>query len=424
MTSLAAVLLMSLAAVLQPDGRASRPTGFAGVIAREFAAWDTDHNGELSASEIDVLSVNPKIKGDEAAAVASLKLIVRSNNYLLPKLTKDYLATPSERRQRGKDSQQDQDAADRELSDGKGGSGGGGGGGGRGERAKKQNPDFQSRYSMSLRTINQTPRKLFIDDTPDIDRCHQGPLGDCFFVCMAGAMVERDSQSMKDTIKAAPQGGYEVTFGTGQTVYVSELTDAEIAMTSRTGNDGLWLPVLEKAFGMMRNDTKPEERRTEQATDAIALGGSISTAIRALTGHEPNTVVMRSRAEKLQGKKLEEFCEGVSEKLVKAFEEKRLVGASTADDKLPPGVNARHAYAVLSYDAKSKMVRLWNPHGNSFRPRGTPSMETGYAIRGGKFEMPLADAARVFRSLSIESDRLTRDSVPRKKASREPAKTN
>lgn len=405
MISVIAAVLVGVIALVQPDGRASNPSGFAGVLAREFASWDGDKNGELSASEIDVLSVDPKIKGDTAAAVASLKLIVRSNTYLLPKLTKEYLTTPAERRPRSTDAK-DEDAADRELESG---------GRSRGNRAKKTNPDFQARFSISQRTISQTPRKLFIDETPDIDRCHQGPLGDCFFVSMAGAMVVRDSKSIKDSIKAVPEGGYEVTFGTGRTVYVSELTDAEIAMTSRTGNEGLWLPVLEKAFGMLRNDTKPEAHRTEQATDAIALGGSINTAIRALTGHEPSTVVLRSRAEKYKDQKLEELHTSISDKLVKAFEDKRLVGASTADDKLPPGMNARHAYAVLSYDSKTKTVRFWNPHGNSFRPRGSPGLETGYATRGGKFEMPLADAVRVFRSFSIESDRLTRDSVPRRK---------
>lgn len=410
MISLTAALLLGLASLVQPEGRGNRPSGFAGVIAREFAAWDADKNGELTAGEIDVLSVDPKIKGDSAAAVASLKLIVRSNTYLLPKLTKEYLMTPAERRPRsGEDG--DGDVSDRALEGGRAEGGN--------PRAKKTNPDFQTRYSMSQRTITQTPRRLFIDETPDIDRCRQGPLGDCFFVSMAGALAVRDSKALKDSIKAVAEGGYEVTFGTGKTVLVSELTDAEIAMTSRTGNEGLWLPVLEKAFGMLRNDSKPEEHRTEQATDAIALGGSIGTAIRALTGHEPSTVVLRSRAEKYVGEKLEALHTSVAEKLVKAFEDKRLVGASTAEDKLPPGINARHAYAVLGYDSASRMVRLWNPHGNSFRPRGSPGLETGYATRGGKFEMPLADAVRVFRSFSIESDRLTRDTVPRRKGSPE-----
>ncbi|MBC7773158.1 MAG: hypothetical protein H7210_11725 [Pyrinomonadaceae bacterium] len=415
MIALTSALLMSFAALAEPDGRGNKPSGFAGVVVREFAAWDADQNGELSPGEIDLLSVDPTIKGDEAAAVASLKLIVRSNNYLLPKLTKEYLSRPTERRSRGGASEQDQDSADRELSEGRASRDG--------ERPRKQNPDFQTRYSMSLRTINQTPRKLFLDDTPDIDRCRQGPLGDCFFVCMAGALVLRDPEALKNVIKAAPDGGYEVTFGTGRTVQVSEMTDAEIAMTSRTGNEGLWLPVLEKAFGMIRNEARPEQHRTEQATDAIALGGSISTAIRALTGHEPNTVVMRSRAEKSQGQKLDDLINTAGEKLARAFEEKRLVGASTGDDKLPPGINGRHAYAVLGYDAKTRMVRLWNPHGNSFRPRGTPGIETGYSTRGGKFEMPLGDVVRVFRSLSIESDRLTRDTLRKKPAPRDSSMT-
>src|SRR6188768_912079 len=146
MIAFTSALLLALIAVPQPDHRQIRTSGFIGVVSREFAAWDTDHNGELSADELDVLSVDPKIKGDEAAAVATLKLIVRSNNYILPKLTKEYLATPPERRPRSSDSQDD-DSSDRELSEGKPS--------GTGGRPKKLNPDFQSRYSMSLRAITQ-----------------------------------------------------------------------------------------------------------------------------------------------------------------------------------------------------------------------------------------------------------------------------
>ena len=39
---------------------------------------------------------------------------------------------------------------------------------------------------------------------------------------------------------------------------------------------------------------------------------------------------------------------------------------------VPPGVDPIHAYAVLCYDQNADTIHLWNPHVNTFKPKGQP----------------------------------------------------
>ena len=114
------------------------------------------------------------------------------------------------------------------------------------------------------------------------------------------------------------------------------------------------------------------------------------------------------------------LADKVKAALADAFEHDRLAGASTGSaTPLPPGINGKHAYAVLGLEGES--VVLWNPHGNSFRPRGEPGRERGYPTKGGIFRMPLTDFIVVFDSLVVETGRpatyqIQRRTNPRKTA--------
>jgi hypothetical protein len=84
------------------------------------------------------------------------------------------------------------------------------------------------------------------------------------------------------------------------------------------------------------------------------------------------------------------------------------VGAGTSSTdkglKLPPGINGKHAYAVLAFDDEAGTVEIWNPHGNTFKPKGEPGIEHGYPTKAGRFTMPLVDFVSVFRAVTIETD--------------------
>jgi hypothetical protein len=67
-----------------------------------------------------------------------------------------------------------------------------------------------------------------------------------------------------------------------------------------------------------------------------------------------------------------------------------------------PGLSPDHAYAVLSYDADTDAVELWNPHGENFSPAGAPGADNGYATVKGIFQIPVAQFVRQFSGMAFE----------------------
>lgn len=416
-TPLLLLLAVSMRAPAQPQPqggeRSRRDPGppFAQIVEQHFASWDKDSSGELSAQEIDAACVDPGVKGAPAAAVAAMKRIVRSGQYDLPTLTKDYLLTPPPRRGRGERSP-DTDRVDS----------------GEVRTSTKRPANFASRYYQSLRRIESTERGLFLDETPDLDRARQGPLGDCFLVAPVGAALMRDPEAIKGMITET-EGGYRVLFPSGRAVEFAALTDAELALTSSTGDDGLWLAVLEKALGTLWIELYPDRHTMLSATDAIARGGTTSSIIRLFTGHEVEHMSLRRRGssrreadrgsgeqtsgEPKTGEQPEEgpdartieLAERLRSRLGPALEQKRLATATTADDKYPPGISQRHAFAIVKFDAEADTLTLWNPHGYNFRARGEPGLEHGYAQRAGMFTVPVTEFVQVFSGVVIETDR-------------------
>jgi len=90
--------------------------------------------------------------------------------------------------------------------------------------------------------------------------------------------------------------------------------------------------------------------------------------------------------------------------LTTAMTNKRLVCAATPVGVPVPGVSSNHAYAVLEYDAARDEALLWNPHSNTFKPKGAPGIENGYPTETGKFRVPLAELVQFFTVLSFETD--------------------
>jgi hypothetical protein len=53
------------------------PTPFSRVVRAHFKKWDLDSDGKLTTAEIHAAMIRPRIKGDEAAAVAVLRCVER-----------------------------------------------------------------------------------------------------------------------------------------------------------------------------------------------------------------------------------------------------------------------------------------------------------------------------------------------------------
>lgn len=393
------VLSASVAARAGQPPVETTPTPFTTQVVANFDAWDTDDDGVLGAAELDVLVVNAGLTGAPAAAAGALKGAQRNHKVLLPPVTLEFLRT-----------------YERAV-------------------AAKQKPafNFDRTYARALRRISSPKRDLLNGEQPTLESCRQGPLGDCYFIAVVGAAVARDPDSVRRMISPGAEGSYSVAFADGRQATVEPLTDAELALTSSAGPGGLWLSILEKAYGSIRTESLPEEKQSGSATDAIARGGSLVATIRLMTGNTTDRIMLRPRlprptaadstgsedapptrtpqpetAVSLNPALIEEHLAKalprVRDHLVESLRDRRLVAAGTPKDvNMPPGVNPSHAYAILGYNPDMDTIDLWNPHGNTFKPRGKPGLESGYPTVGGRFTMPLEDFGRVFHGITFET---------------------
>lgn len=404
----------------QPKAQPART--FAEVVRAHFDTWDQDRDGTLSKQELDALCVSHRVQGEEAAAAAALKRVVRSGKYEVPPLTKEVLSNPAASTKAAAkpaapapsaDTDRAADDADRRDS---------------GEPTSAaatapsttpplRKPNFQSSYASGLKKIRSSKRALFLDETPDIDACKQGPLGDCFFVAAVGAFAHRDPVALKRMFVEQQDGSVLVRFGNGQSVVVTPLSDAELALSGSTGDEGMWLPVLEKAMGSLRQDANPDKYDTETATDAIARGGSTASMLRILTGHTTTRIALKKRPRSTKkderGNPVLEpsqpagehaaLAVRVREALTQALSSRRLAACGTLQEAQPKGIAQKHAYAVLAFDAAQDVVHLWNPHGNTHTPKGPVGIEHGYPTKAGRFSVPVGEFVRIFGSVVVET---------------------
>lgn len=387
-------------------------TPFTTIVAQDFDQWDTNDDHVLAADEIDALVLDPSIKGEDAAAVAAMKIVLRGGKFTVPPLTRDYFET------------YEQAVAAK----------------------KKPTPNWDGYFRSSKRRITLGGELHWPAEGLSLKNMRQGPLGDCYLVAVVGAMVERDSSQLHAMVTPLPDRRFQIALPATQPIVVGPLTDAQIAISSTTAGDGVWLALFEQVFGRLRA-TLAGKVDTLEVTDLIARGGSTSASIAALTGHGRKLVYFprnRDRDEEYQTAR-------IRGEIVKALDEKRIITAtvaalptttpsarpttsvSTAGDApttaptiaiiapttrsasdvattqrspriVPPGIDTKHAYAVLAYDAETDTVELWNPHGQSFRPKGPPGLPHGYKTTNGRFRVPMREAYRFLSLITIETD--------------------
>jgi hypothetical protein len=370
------VAFLAMPVIASAQAKPTPAVEFVEQLERHFKAWDKDKDGKLSSKEIDDLVDEAQIKGKPAAAVAALKRADRAKKTApLPPFTREYFQKYA--KLKGPE--------------------------------KQTMPDFGGMYQSSLRRIEKTNRELFASELPRLDTMHQGRLGDCYFIAPVGAALYRSPEAIKNMFKKQPDGTIEVRFGAGRKVRVRPVTDAELGLTSSTDGDGVWLNTLEKAFGESRNERLPEDQQKDSTTDLIANGGSSRPIIELLTGHQARGISLRPK-DKDKGHtdgELQAKLALLRPILLSAMKDKRLVccgtpGLSESDVKVP-GIPGKHAYAVLGYDVSTDELHIWNPHGNTFTPKGTKGPQFGYPTKSGRFAMPLKEFVQTFGGLSYET---------------------
>jgi hypothetical protein len=352
----------------QADGRKPAPSPFAATVLTHFEEWDLNHNGVLERDELDKLVMNRSIRGDAAAALGTLKSIQRRGKFELPKLDIDYFNKYA------------QSAAQKKL---------------------KGYPPFEAQFNVAKKKTADTSRIIFPPGQPSLSGVHQGSLGDCFFLACLASMIARDPASVHQLITREVNGDYLVQFPGATKVRVTPLTDAELALTSTTEGQGLWLNLFEKAYGQLRNEELEPGKKTLCATDAICKGGSPRIVLQHLTGHQVKWLNMhRETKEPIP---VEKIIEEAHQLLISSQRARHLMCAVTPKEQKAKALNANHAYTVLSYDPSKRVITLINPHGNTWTPKGEPGMKYGYVTKSGRFTMPLAEFVECYQALYYET---------------------
>ena len=350
---------------------APRPaTRFADQVASYFDLWDDDGDGALSFAETSRRVPDTSIRDEAAAALAAIHLIQRFQQWQHAAFSRTELMAPS-------------------------------------DHATGHVPPFEIYYEECFAHIRATGRVLFEGDAPSLRSFHQGLLGDCYFVATLGAMIARNPSDMTPIVRAGPAGAFDVRFPNGETAKVGQVSDAEIALGSYVRGQGLWLNVLEKAYGELVARSLQRRMIFEDALDAVGSGGLATSAMALFTGCDagvlkfrPDDAPMIDNALRVEG-----FLAPTRDLLSSNLALRRLTCCGTTKAQTPPGIAKTHLYAVLDIDPKTDIVHVWNPWGNHFDPKGPPGISDGYQVRDGHFFVPLRDFVRIFGSVIYQTDR-------------------
>ena len=420
--SIAIALLAGLGATLPAYADMASPkTPFVAAVMKNFDTWDTNHDGTLSADEMDHAVRNPAVKGDDAAAAASIKLISRNKKITLPPLTKEYfmkvdaMSAGKPRLDAASAEKATQDVLPTDATAPK--------------RAEAQ-PEWAKYFAASRgRIAKGGPGAVWQPSTMSLEHMSQGPLGDCFFIASVGSIVTHRPELLDSLVMPMGDGSFKVTFPNAKPIVVPAITDAERAISSTTADDGAWMAVMEQGYGKYRSTLKggPEDI---DGTEILRKGGDSSITIMQLTGHRTHRISFGKTLqirEADEAKVLPEVRKALTENITdhrlitagvdpptQASYEKSMKDAAAKSGKPlgelgtvpnpPAGVQKSHVYTIVAFDPKTDLITIWNPHGQTWNPKGTPGLVNGYPTRHGLFTLPLKDAYRFYTSFTFETD--------------------
>lgn len=370
MNRVATIFLIAASALMARDeekSAAGDQERFLAVLTKNFAAWDVDHDGLLSANEINTLVEAPEVRGVDAAAIAALKRASRFRIATLPSFTLEHLQTLA-----------------------------------KAQALEKGMPDLPAMFGSSLKRIAKTKRELFSPEGPRIETIRQGRMGNCFSLAPLAALAhERPEYVREQMIRPLKDGRYLVKLGQ-QEVQVTAPTDAEIALTSENEDGSVWVNVYEKAAGLAHNAKKPADKRDATGLDALNRGGSAGSQLAFITGREMFRVSCSFAKKKdLPQAEYDKHMAELRAALTAATKENRLMTCGTLKTTIP-GLTPNHAYAILSYDSVTDIIRIWNPHGDTSDVKSEPGPKNGYPIKDGIFELPLTVFVKEFSGTAYE----------------------
>jgi Calpain family cysteine protease len=355
---LSLIALLTFASdVRAQTAKSSDQQRFVQAVLSNFANWDSNHDDRLDAKEMTAVVQDPKVKGEAAAAAATLKMVFDGNKKN-PPVSRRFFESDS-------------------------------------SNLAKLTLGFKESES---RIQAAAGKPIFTTEGPKLSEFHQGGRGDCYLIAATGALVSNDPKRISRMFECdSEKSDYRVNFPDGFSVSTSTLTEGELGMRGSPTENGLWLRMLEKAWGvrkMLRTTGKVD--LTVDPIDVIDGPIPHDITMEAMTGHRANRYDLGGSNGKITP---------VSD-LRSAIREGVLGGHLMTADVVRttvPGITEGHCYAVLGYDSKSDALSIWNPQAIDFTPSGPEGRDNGYKTVKGTFGVPLVDFQVIFEDIKIES---------------------
>jgi len=334
---------------------------FLATVRANFHQWDLNHDGVLTREEIEIDMQNPRIVGEAAAALAALKLGATKSNHLADTRT----FTPA-----------DFDAIERQLAE-----------------RQKLDPNFVRYFAAAVKKLEEQPRQLFVEGLPRLSAIRQDFTTDCYFLSAVGAVAQLNPQAIVRLIAPNRDGGFTVTFPGRPAIRIPAPTDTEIA-TYTISKDGLWLSVLQKAYGIIRIRTEPQQASTRQPLDSVGFRTGSTRVMELFTGNASRGISFPAATHKpLDGQLIAQTRAAIHA----ALRDRRAVTISSE----------HHAYAVVAYDPQSDLVTVHNPYdrGGVEKWIEGPKVERNSE---GFFVLPTARLVAAFHYLRFEEGKRIR----------------
>lgn len=327
---------------------------FCAIFERLFAKLDANRDGKLDLAELKKALHDPSIKKDDAAALATLFSLVQMEDGLPDGLTREKLA---------------------EIKSGAGGS---------------DLNDWVAILFQNNRTdLGWKSREVFTGGQPVAETVKQGRFGTCYFLAALVAKAKADPDSIKKMIKDNGNGTFTVTFPGARAVTVQAPTDAELLVHASAGSNGMWVTIIEKAYGQMRN--QDADKPLAEPMDQVE-GGTADDGIGPLTkkGLDEDELWIT-------------FESTTRAKIQKALKNHKMITCRVKKGGSKE-VQDQHAYTVIGYDPKTDMVTIRNPWGQGGN-RAEPQNPDGSAKDGqmdGVFQLTISQFDDIFTAIAYE----------------------
>jgi hypothetical protein len=366
-------------------------SAFTQQYRQDFGHWNslTGNKGYLTNNDINKLMQDPSIKGNEAAALGSVRQIADRYTNMAGTTVKFTAHGAS-------------------ATNTSGGAGGGFFGGGTTTRTDSKlldedKPDIGQSYLNGQQKTAETPHTLFANGKPDWQALKQGGSGDCYWMSTLDDEAKADPNAIKNMIHDNQNGSYTVNFKGTKPVTVQAPTDAEIAAFGGSGKDGLWGSVMEKAYGQSRiNNFQNMENPGAggEPFEGANFGGQSTDATETLTGHKANNI-SNHLSNQRYGAQLQSDLQHHDLLVASTQGAPPFSKTGLEPDGLPYG----HDLSVIGFNPKNDEVEVRNPWGsngyhNAEQPKDAASLVNG---QSGIFWMKLNNFRQDMPEVSQET---------------------